>query len=90
MPIVPEPTPGVLEIDPAILWNPQTLIGHHLTPNTLMLAKYCKCMLVYQAISPSPPNDRSNVVFSAGIGTVNDVAALHRDMHTYLEGATMR
>jgi hypothetical protein len=27
VPVIPEPTPGVLEIDPAILWNPQTLIG---------------------------------------------------------------
>lgn len=27
VPTVAQPTPGIVEVDPSILWNPQTLIG---------------------------------------------------------------
>ena len=62
VPIVPEPTPGLLEIDPAILWNPQTLIGLYVTCNILMwpkIADTCSCVksLVHAFLMtyPMPP-----------------------------------
>eukprot|EP00983_Pelagomonas_calceolata_P070448 1150788-Pelagomonas_calceolata.AAC.1 len=65
------PTPGVLEIEPSMAWNPAVLAG--------------ACASIW-AITSTLTHTHTHVHMhaSAGVGVLSDPAAVYHEMHTYL------